>query len=129
MTRNATTRNARTRNVASALGVTPSTVQTYRRDHRIPFDVTPGGHRRYDIDEVRTALGVGGPSALTPLVLSGLGAGAEFRRSAMVSLDAERHAVIGESIIDVPAGPDVADSRTPGLIDLIEHSRRVLVAV
>jgi hypothetical protein len=28
----------------------------YARDGRIPFDTTPGGHRRFDIEEVRTAL-------------------------------------------------------------------------
>jgi hypothetical protein len=28
----------------------------YARNGRIPFDTTPGGHRRFDIEEVRTAL-------------------------------------------------------------------------
>jgi hypothetical protein len=42
--------------VAVLLKVRPCTVQAYARDGRIPFDVTPGGHRRYDLDEVRAAL-------------------------------------------------------------------------
>jgi len=42
--------------VAAALKLRPATVQGYARDGRIPFDVTPGGHRRFDIDEVRAAL-------------------------------------------------------------------------
>lgn len=28
----------------------------YAREGRIPFDATPGGHRRFDIEEVRAAL-------------------------------------------------------------------------
>jgi DNA-binding transcriptional MerR regulator len=42
--------------VAVSLRVRPCTVQAYARDGRIPFDVTPGGHRRFDLDEVRAAL-------------------------------------------------------------------------
>ena len=49
-------RKATTSQVARALGVKPATVQAYARSGRIPFDVTPGGHRRFDLDEVRTAL-------------------------------------------------------------------------
>jgi hypothetical protein len=40
------------------LHVGPATVRKYARQDRIPFLTTPGGHRRYDIDEVRRALGV-----------------------------------------------------------------------
>lgn len=47
-----------TREVASALGLRPATVQRYAREGRIPFDETPGGHRRFDLDEVRDALGM-----------------------------------------------------------------------
>lgn len=45
-----------TTDVAEALGLRPATVQQYARNGRIPFDATPGGHRRFDIDEVRAAL-------------------------------------------------------------------------
>jgi DNA-binding transcriptional MerR regulator len=51
-------RTASTQQVAAAIRVTESTVQSYSRDSRIPFDRTPDGHRRYDIDEVRAALGI-----------------------------------------------------------------------
>ena len=37
-------------------GLRPATVQQYARNGRIPFDTTPGGHRRFDIEEVRVAL-------------------------------------------------------------------------
>ncbi len=119
-------RTATTRQVAVALHVTESTVQAYSRQGRIPFDRTPGGHRRYDIGEVRASLGLGDPAALTPMVSSGLGAGAEFQRSAMATLDAERRAVVGEA----RAGAEHALVDTaPAVLDLIQHSRRVLVAV
>ena len=45
-----------TAEVAEALGLRPATVQQYARNGRVPFDTTPGGHRRFDIDEVRAAL-------------------------------------------------------------------------
>jgi excisionase family DNA binding protein len=48
-----------TAEVAEALGLSPATVQQYARNGRIPFDATPGGHRRFDIEEVRAALAAG----------------------------------------------------------------------
>ncbi|CAN5895924.1 hypothetical protein BH23ACT8_BH23ACT8_25410 [soil metagenome] len=51
-------RVATTEQVAAALHVGPAAVRKYARQDRIPFLTTPGGHRRYDIDEVRRALGV-----------------------------------------------------------------------
>jgi excisionase family DNA binding protein len=50
-------RNATTKDVAKALGVSDRSVRSYARAGLIPFTTTPGGHRRYDIDEVRAALG------------------------------------------------------------------------
>lgn len=49
-------RTASTSDVARALGVGSPTVQSYARQGRIPFGVTPGGHRRFNLDEVRDAL-------------------------------------------------------------------------
>jgi|SRR5712691_6237516 len=49
-------RTATTAEVAAALGLRPATVQGYARNGRIPFDTTPGGHRRFDVDEVRAVL-------------------------------------------------------------------------
>jgi hypothetical protein len=43
-------------NCSITLGLAPATVQKYARDGRIPFDLTPGGHRRFDVEEVRAAL-------------------------------------------------------------------------
>jgi predicted site-specific integrase-resolvase len=42
--------------VGKALGLSADSIGRYAREGRIPFDVTPGGHRRYDVEEVRQAL-------------------------------------------------------------------------
>ncbi len=42
--------------VAEALHVKAATVRQYARAGRVPFDVTPGGHRRFDVDEVVQAM-------------------------------------------------------------------------
>src|ERR1700732_573875 len=55
-------RTVSTRDVAEALHLRPATVQLYARNGRIPFDNTPGGHHRYNIEEVRAVL----ESAATP---------------------------------------------------------------
>jgi hypothetical protein len=48
-----------TRQLAEALGLADSTVRYYRSEGRIvPTRQTPGGHARYDLDEVEAALGI-----------------------------------------------------------------------
>jgi excisionase family DNA binding protein len=42
--------------LADELGVSPSTVRAYAAEGRIPARLTPGGHRRYALDEVTAAL-------------------------------------------------------------------------
>lgn len=49
-------RTATTEQVAAALHVQPATVRKYARDQRLPFDTTPGGHRRFDVDEAVHAM-------------------------------------------------------------------------
>lgn len=49
-------RTATTEQVAAILHVRPATVRKYARRRLIPFDSTPGGHRRFDIEEVVAAL-------------------------------------------------------------------------
>lgn len=90
-------RTATTKQVAEKLGVQATTVQLYSRESRIPFDRTPGGHRRYNLDEVRSALGMDDePSRLIPMArTTGLGAGATVHRSAMATMDARRRAIVG----------------------------------
>jgi excisionase family DNA binding protein len=50
-------RHATSIEVGVALGVSAATVARYARQGRLPFSTTPGGHRRFNIDEVRVALG------------------------------------------------------------------------
>ena len=53
------TRYLTTSQLADALGLSDSTVRHYRSEGRIvPTRQTPGGHARYDLDEVETALGI-----------------------------------------------------------------------
>lgn len=47
-----------TKVVAAALGVSERSVRMYAQSGRIPFRLTPGGHRRFDLDEVRAALAI-----------------------------------------------------------------------
>lgn len=118
-------RTATTKDVAAALGVKASTVQLYSRQSRIPFDRTPGGHRRYNVAEVRAALEVDEPSSrLAPMIAPGLGTGATATRSMMALMDAQRRAIVGEVLDDADA-PEAATAA----LDLIGRSRRVLVAV
>lgn len=120
-------RTATTKQVAAALGVKETTVQLYSRQNRVPFDRTPGGHRRYDVDEVLAALGRDGApqSRLTPIAPTGLGAGVVTTRSALADMDARRRAVSGE----VLEGAETDTAAASAAVSLIEHSRRILVAV
>jgi hypothetical protein len=49
-------RTATTEALARALHVGPAAVRKYARQGRVPFDQTPGGHRRFDIEEAVAAL-------------------------------------------------------------------------
>lgn len=49
-------RRCTTAEVAAAFSLKPATIQSYARQGRIPFGTTPGGHRRFDLDEVSAAL-------------------------------------------------------------------------
>ncbi len=50
-------RRCTTKEVADAFGLRSATIQLYARQGKIPFGTTPGGHRRFDLDEVGAALG------------------------------------------------------------------------
>lgn len=47
---------ATTKDVALELGISRQRVRQYAAGARIPFRLTPGGHRRYDMGAVRAAL-------------------------------------------------------------------------
>ena len=49
--------------LADALGVKPVTVRSWAAAGRVPCERTAGGHRRFDLDAVRRALGTGSDGA------------------------------------------------------------------
>lgn len=67
-----------TSGVADLLHVSPETVRLYARQGRVPFESTPGGHRRYQRDLVLDALGREGSRAVSvdPSSLATISAGA-----------------------------------------------------
>lgn len=52
--------------LAAILELSPSTVRGYAQRGLIPFETTPGGHRRYEPEAVRVALR-GGRAGIEPL--------------------------------------------------------------
>jgi hypothetical protein len=82
--------------LAKELGVSAGTIRYHARRNSLPFDRTPGGHRRYDIDEVRSTLAAqpgsvdldGGSPASDPLEFSTLYADAELNESSALLLSA-----------------------------------------
>jgi nucleoside phosphorylase len=57
-------RSARSAEVARIIGVSPATIQRYARESLIPYTTTAGGHRRFDVEEVREALKRSQPTAI-----------------------------------------------------------------
>ena len=64
--------------LARALNVSGETIRYQARKGHIPFVVTPGGHRRFDIDEVKVALGMEATKAEEAEVVSGDEATSQF---------------------------------------------------
>lgn len=56
-------RNKTPEQLAKALGVSVSTIRYQARRGQLPHDLTPGGHRRFDIDEVKVQLAQRRPQA------------------------------------------------------------------
>jgi len=108
--------------IGEALGLAAPTVQKYARDGRVPYDVTPGGHRRFNLDEVRAALYDSSPSLRdAPLPQDGgLGAGQPGRYSQAAAAERDTRALVATTTEDKTAAPTA-------LQDLFAHARRVLV--
>jgi hypothetical protein len=53
--------------IAMEFHITAQTVRQYARDGVIPYVETPGGHRRFELDEVRAALRVARAREFAPL--------------------------------------------------------------
>lgn len=122
--------------VADELGVTSSTISRYAREGRIPFITTPGGHRRFDLDEVRSALAprssivVSLASAELPSEQVLIGDGGSPVRS-----DAYKLRMVSRAVHTDSAGPDHGEPRTrddstaseSSLLLVFASARRVLV--
>lgn len=108
--------------VARELGLAAPTVQKYAREGRVPYDVTPGGHRRFDLDEVRAALYTSSPGLrAAPLAPDGgLGTGQPVAYSPAAAAERDIRAMVATDH-DHEAGPPTA------LQKLFAHARRVLV--
>jgi len=116
--------------VASSVGVSVDSIGRYAREGLIPFETTPKGHRRYNVEEVQAALAdMAGPS------LDGLRASSPTRHSQLVAGPAvvpSASALMRESLratrtvlADTAGDPDEATE--PILIEVLGHARRVLV--
>lgn len=121
--------------VAATLGISVDSVARYAREGIIPFEVTPKGHRRYNVEEVRESLA----SALSPQPLR-LGASPEFQSGKLVggpevqispqsSLQEDLRATRTVESAESPA-EDITDGRGSNSVfdEVLGHSRRVLVA-
>jgi DNA-binding transcriptional MerR regulator len=124
-------RTAYPQEVAEALGISVDTVSRYAREGIIPFDSTPKGHRRYNVDEVREVLEAlrapfdasrlrRSPYAAAP----GLGVGRQVRRSAAARLQEELRATRTTAADAV----EVEDDEVSVLDDMIEHARRIVIS-
>ncbi|WP_017197909.1 MerR family DNA-binding transcriptional regulator [Arthrobacter sp. M2012083] len=120
--------------VASALGISVDTVGRYAREGLIPFDTTPKGHRRYNIDETQAALA----SELTPRNrLQGpppgrrnrLVAGPDIVPSPQSALREQLRSVRTTEKATLPESGG-SESRNPGSAfdEVLGHAKRVLVA-
>jgi len=112
--------------VAHALGLSAATIQGYARSGRVPADVTPGGHYRYDLAEVELALYPDASELVGELTRprpTGLGRGVEASRSPHAALQAALRSARPEQREGraVPTG-------TPAALEaLVTHARRVTV--
>ncbi|MEX0835478.1 MAG: helix-turn-helix domain-containing protein [Nitriliruptor sp.] len=116
-------RDQTTKQIADALGLAPSTVQKYARDGHVLHDMTPGGHRRFNLEEVRAALFEEASSLRRPALAldGGLGTGeaVTFSEAAAAERDIRALVALPEQ------GP--SPERT-ALEDLFGTARRVLVS-
>ena len=108
--------------IGRELGLAAATVQKYARDRRIPCDLTPGGHRRFNLHEVREALYSSSPSLGSPpfVVDGGLGSGAPIAVSPAAAAERDTRALV--AVAHDEDGPP-----TTALEELFAHARRVLV--
>jgi excisionase family DNA binding protein len=121
--------------VAVVLAVSAATVARYAREGRVPFSTTPGGHRRFNIDEVRSAL-----TRRTPVRVVAISTAAASNRPRVRIGDGERtevstasrrresmRATITPVDTSAPLGHPASPSRAEAVETIIGTARCVLV--
>ena len=109
-------RNASAGDVAAALNLSTDSIGRYAREGRIPFAQTPGGHRRYNIAEVRQALAPAG-TTVSPELFPVPSATLRRRHRRALHTPAPLEA---RGIADQPARPSAA------IEDLVTPAKQVL---
>lgn len=117
--------------VATALGISVDTVGRYAREGLIPFDTTPKGHRRFDIDEVRETLASETTPArdrlrARPAGSSRLVAGPDVAMSPQSRLREDLRSTRTTKQIETPEPAGLEPNSA--IVEVLFHSRRVLVA-
>lgn len=121
-----TSRTLRSEEVAAALGMSAASISRYARAGRIPFTQTPGGHRRFNIDEVHSALDATSRVNLTsmPVPTGRVNIAPDQSDTVRSTADEYRSAI---RTVYTGQGEDNDSSTPPALTELFLHSRRVLV--
>jgi excisionase family DNA binding protein len=101
--------------IAKELHISEGTVRAYAREGLIPFVETPGGHRRFVLEDVRTALEMAKKHAIEPLgegdqtprlaqqpPAAPLRRGRSRRRGITRASIAEARAAQGETVAPIP---------------------------
>jgi excisionase family DNA binding protein len=102
--------------VASALGLSASTVQLYARQGRIPFATTPGGHRRYSVSEVQLVLSpspTGDTDDAVTMSLSPLPTGLSEGHPAPRSANAQLLRAQRVAVLESPSTDDAPKDQRP----------------
>lgn len=117
--------------LANALNLSADTVGRYAKEGKIPFEKTPGGHRRFNLEEVKTALEASKSSSISgmrfpgELVFDPLAVGPDLPVSASARLRAKiratRTVLLDDEVAEVSTGKGALD-------DLIKNARRILVS-
>lgn len=130
-----TVRNTPPRDVANSVGVSVDSIGRYAREGLIPFETTPKGHRRYNVDEVLAALSdLEGPS------LSRMRTSTAPRQSRLAlgpPVNPSASALLREDLRATRTAPadtvqtwltDAGEVPEPALCGFLDHARRILVA-
>ncbi len=108
--------------VSVALGVSADSVGRYARAGQIPFAATPGGHRLFNLDEVRQALAPSGRTATREVFDVPESTLRRRQRRAIVTTSA------GAPSEPVQSPEPTRPAPSAAVADLVRSARRVLRA-